>query len=88
MRRGVQDNESVFEVSTMRPYGILKLFCPICGKAITYDGHCSSNGSRHHDDFGIVCSTACLEIAQLKYARMILGKDDPDDPQESAQKTS
>lgn len=34
--------------------------------------------------FGHVCSKSCFDVAEMKYARMILGKDDDDATNASA----
>ena len=56
-------------------WGIIKLYCPICQVFIRYNGNIAG-GVYHHKEFGIVCSKECWDKAELKYARMILGKDD------------
>jgi hypothetical protein len=55
-------------------FGILHLFCPICGKPFVYGK--MPSGTMFHREFGRICSKACFEAAELKYARHILGKDD------------
>lgn len=55
-------------------FGTMNLFCGVCGKPITVSTKRSmlvKNG-----DFGWLCSLECLKIAQHKYARFILGKED------------
>ena len=54
-------------------FGIVSVHCPVCGTYIRYN---EVPGTYHHKTFGIVCGKACFEQAELKYARMILGKDD------------
>ena len=56
--------------------GTIILYCSICGKEIRYTGS-SFLDTFHHREFGITCSRDCFHEADLKYARMILGKDDP-----------
>ncbi len=56
-------------------WGIVNLFCPVCGGAVRLDGNRPS-GTMHHKEFGTVCKKECFERAEFKYARMILGKDD------------
>ena len=55
-------------------WGIVTLFCPICRTTIEYAGGCWK-GLAHHEEFGVVCSRECLDLAERKYASMILGKD-------------
>ena len=55
--------------------GVLILYCPICGKRIRYDQSVPSSTYRHAK-FGIICGKQCFDAAEMKYARMILGKDD------------
>ena len=56
-------------------FGVVYLYCSICGKVLVlYEP--ASYLVCHHEDFGYLCGTKCLEVAQLKYARMILNKDD------------
>lgn len=58
-------------------FGEINLFCPICGQVFRYNTPPPLVEPRmHHSEFGILCSKACLDAAELKYARMILGKDD------------
>lgn len=57
-------------------FGPIKLFCPICAQTIVYAAICT-NGIMHHREFGVVCSLGCWDAAEMKYARMILGKGDP-----------
>ena len=56
-------------------FGILNLFCPICGEVFRY-GQSKAVSRPKHRYFGILCSMACHDAAETKYARMILGKDD------------
>jgi hypothetical protein len=56
-------------------WGIVKLFCPICGAPILYNGNLPST-TLHHKEFGIVCGKQCHEEAEKKYVRMIMGKDE------------
>ena len=56
-------------------WGVIHLFCSICGVMIEYNGNKPTMTYQHHR-FGICCSKACWERAEMKYARMILGKDD------------
>lgn len=56
-------------------WGILNLFCPICGVLFQWNQNVIRDTHRHKE-LGVVCSKKCLEKAELKYARMILGKDD------------
>lgn len=64
-------------------WGILNLFCPMCGKSIRYDGN-KVTGTMQHKRFGTLCSKPCFDTAEMKYARMILGKDDDDATNASA----
>ncbi len=57
-------------------FGELNLFCPVCSKAFRLNAPAPS-GRWHSREFGHVCSKECHEESELKYARMILGKDDP-----------
>jgi hypothetical protein len=57
--------------------GIVNLFCPVCGTAIRYD----QNKPRlfmHHKEFGVVCGKECHDAAEVKYALMVLGRDEPE----------
>jgi hypothetical protein len=56
-------------------FGVLNLFCPMCGLKFRYDQG-KPSGVCHHSEFGLLCSKICLDTAELKYARMILGKSD------------
>lgn len=56
--------------------GVIKLFCPICGAPIGYNGSSAGQTIMYHREFGIVCTKQCHVEAEMKYARMILGKDD------------
>lgn len=58
-------------------WGVVHLYCPICSKPIRYDGNVPT-GTYHHTYWGLLCSKACYEAGEMKYARMILGKDDTD----------
>lgn len=51
-------------------FGNIKLFCPNCGAAV----NTSDRTLYHMKEFGYV-HRACHEALELKYARMILGKD-------------
>ncbi len=55
--------------------GILNLFCPICGAVFRWDQN-KPSPCWHHKEFGVLCSKNCHEAAELKYAKMILGKDE------------
>lgn len=59
----------------MSLFGILNLFCPICGHSFRYDQD-KPGPYAHHSEFGILCGRQCLDIAQEKYAKMILGHDE------------
>lgn len=63
-------------------WGILNLFCPICGCSIRHDKNKVSGTM--YCKFGHVCSKSCFDVAEMKYARMILGKDDDDATNASA----
>ena len=54
-------------------FGCINLFCPICGQVFRYN---LTQGTFHHREWGVICSRACFDLGELKYARMILGKDD------------
>jgi hypothetical protein len=56
-------------------WGIIRLYCVICGVEMIHDGN-KPNETMFHRELGKCCSKACWERAELKYARMILGKDD------------
>ena len=56
-------------------WGSLKLFCSMCGKQFLLSGH-YMHGIRHSKEYGYLCSIECYKVSELKYARMILGKDD------------
>jgi hypothetical protein len=55
--------------------GIINLFCPICGWVFRWDQN-KPAVQLHHKTFGVVCSKECHEAAEMKYAKMILGKDE------------
>ncbi len=57
-------------------FGQLNLFCPMCSKVIRLNTPPSTSTTMHSKEFGHVCSRECHGTAELKYARMILGKDD------------
>jgi hypothetical protein len=54
--------------------GVIELFCPSCSKVIRTD----DKGLYHSREFGYLCSRNCCDKMELKYARMILGKDSLD----------
>jgi hypothetical protein len=56
-------------------WGIIKVFCSICGHAFQLDGSAPAT-YMHHKEFGNVCGKVCFDLAELKYARMILGKSE------------
>ena len=60
---------------TRMRFGKIYLYCPICGMHIEYNQSIPLS-VHHHKEFGIVCNESCFRKAELKYARMILGKDD------------
>ena len=56
------------------------LYCPICGDPITI--HWNQVGTvMHHKEWGYCCSRTCWKKGELKYARLILGKEDPAEPE-------
>ncbi len=58
-------------------FGQINVFCPICGQVFRYNTPPPFVELRyHHREFGIICSKACFDAAELKYVRMILGKDE------------
>lgn len=65
-------------------FGTIYLHCPICGDQIIFRGD-GVSGTFHHRYFGIICSRLCLDLAERKYATMILGKSEskPQDLTES-----
>jgi hypothetical protein len=54
-------------------FGFINLFCPMCGKVFRLG---VTTGTYHPKEWGHVCSKECYELGEMKYARMILGKDD------------
>ncbi len=56
-------------------WGQLNVFCPICGKPFRVNEPPPSQ-HWHSKKFGHVCSKECYNASELKYACMILGKDD------------
>lgn len=58
-------------------FGELNLFCAVCGCRFRYSGRSSTIRS-HHQKFGVLCSMECLKEAELKYARLVLGKSEPE----------
>jgi hypothetical protein len=60
-------------------WGEINLFCSICGAVFRLNlplKFAQTKGTMHHKEFGYVCDKECWSRAELKYARMILGKDD------------
>ncbi len=57
-------------------WGILNIFCAICGKVMRYDPNKPGEVCHHHE-FGLLCSKSCFAEAEMKYARMITGNDEP-----------
>ena len=55
-------------------WGIQKLFCPVCSAEIRLNAPLVF--TPHHRQFGYCCSKECFTAAELKYSRLILGKDD------------
>jgi len=51
-------------------FGIVLLYCPICGAQIRYNDRAAQPW--HHRVFGVLCGEACFHMAECKYARMIL----------------
>ena len=58
-------------------WGIITLFCAICGRSFQFNGSSTGNDRRHHKEFGWCCSKSCYDEAEKKYVRMILGHDEP-----------
>ena len=56
-------------------WGTVRLFCPMCGQAFMFSGHCIQ-GVRHSKEHGYLCSINCYKTSEMKYTRMILGKND------------
>jgi hypothetical protein len=54
-------------------FGLVNLFCPMCGHVFRLG---VTKGTMHSEEWGHLCSTACLEAGEMKYTRRILGKDD------------
>ena len=52
-------------------FGVIDLYCPNCGTSIRTD----DKKLYHPKEFGHVCGKKCYEELEMKYARMILGKD-------------
>ena len=62
---------------TLMRLGTIKLYCAMCGHEIIYPGNTvDPKVTIYHHSFGTLCSKPCYDKAALKYARMILGKDD------------
>lgn len=58
-------------------FGTIKLFCAVCGHEIIYRGNTADPKiTVYHHKFGTLCSKVCFDKAEVKYVRMILGKDD------------
>ncbi len=55
--------------------GLINLFCPICGQVFRLG--IPRSDAHHAKEFGWLCSKACYEQAEKKYAAMILGHDEP-----------
>ena len=54
-------------------WGVFELYCPNCGVTIKTD----DKSVYHHKEFGHVCGKKCHEELEMKYTRMLLGKDSP-----------
>ena len=59
-------------------WGIINLYCAVCGKAIRFNGQTAKTSIVHHREFGYLCTMECLCAAEMKYTKMILGHDEPD----------
>ena len=58
-------------------FGTIRLYCAVCGDVIIYHGNTACpKVTIYHHKFGTLCGKACFDKAEIKYARMILGKDD------------
>ena len=55
-------------------WGIVSLFCPVCG--VRFRLNAPGCFAPYQKTFGYCCSRECFTAAEMKYARMILGKDD------------
>ena len=58
--------------------GKFTFYCPMCGQKILHDPNLSTK-IRHHKEFGLLCSLECWDKADMRYTRMIMGKDDIDE---------
>lgn len=54
-------------------FGRIKLFCPICGRDFYLP---DAKGTYHMEEWGHVCSRECYDAGEMKYVRMIMGKDE------------
>jgi hypothetical protein len=54
-------------------WGVFELYCPNCSRSIRTD----DKELYHSKEFGYSCGKKCHEELELKYTRMILGKDSP-----------
>lgn len=52
----------------------ISLFCPICG--VMFIHGTLPQVTMHTKEFGHVCGRECYDRAELKYVRMVMGKDD------------
>lgn len=50
------------------------IFCPMCGQLLNYSNN--NIDIYHHKDFGVICSKKCFKIAEEKYAKIILCKEE------------
>jgi hypothetical protein len=57
-------------------FGTVNLYCPICGIRFRWGNKNATHGTYYHRHWGVVCSRACREEGEMKYARMILHKDE------------
>lgn len=60
-------------------WGLVYIYCPICGVKINF----LLKTNYRHREWGTVCSVKCHEAGELKYARMVMGKDEVDDQNRS-----
>jgi hypothetical protein len=60
----------------MSLFGVVNLFCQICGEPFRFDLD-KKSGRFRHMVFGVTCSKACFDKAEIKYAHLIEGRIEP-----------
>ena len=69
-------NQALAGESEKMNFGQINLFCPMCGQVFRINQPKPPFTVYHTAAWGYLCSKECYDKAELKYARMVLGKDD------------